>query len=287
MRYAFIYEQCNRHSTERLCRVMGVSTSGYYDWRDREPSELAKRDQELANMIRDSHVNSHKIYGSPRVHDDLKADNQKVSRKRVARLMQDQGLVARCVKAFKKTTVVDPELPVATNLLRQEFTATSPNQRWTSDITYINTDEGWLYLAVVMDLYSRTIVGWAMDKHMTVELVMAALNMALKNRKITSELTLHSDRGSQYCAGLYQQLLSHYSIACSMSRVGNCYDNAAMESFFHSLKTEWVHHYRYETRDAARNSIFEYIEVFYNRQRRHSFSDRMPPMMFEALAEVA
>ena len=238
-------------------------------------------------MIRDSHVNSHKIYGSPRVHDDLKADNQKVSRKRVARLMQEQGLVARCVKAFKKTTVVDPELPVATNLLRQDFTATGPNQRWTSDITYINTDRGWLYLAVVMDLYSRTIVGWAMDKHMTVELVMAALNMALKNRKITSELTLHSDRGSQYCAGLYQQLLSHHSIACSMSGVGNCYDNAAMESFFHSLKTEWVHHYRYETRDAARNSIFEYIEVFYNRQRRHSFSDRMPPMMFEALAEVA
>lgn len=267
MKYAFIREQSARHSTERLCRVMGVSTSGYYDWRERGPSAHARRDQELVGMIRDSHFNSHQIYGSPRVFDDLKADNQKVSRKRVARLMQEQQLVARCMKAFKRTTVSDPNLPVASNLLKQDFTATAPDQRWTSDITYIKTDQGWLYLAAVMDLYSRAIVGWSMDKHMTVDLVVTALNMALKNRKLTAELTLHSDRGSQYCAHLYQQLLSEHKITCSMSGTGNCYDNAAMESFFHSLKTEWVHHYRYETRDVARCSIFEYIEVFYNRQR--------------------
>jgi len=287
VKYAYIQEQSKVHSTERLCRVMGVSTSGYYDWRDRAPSAHTKRDQELVRMIRESHFNSFEIYGSPRVLDDLKADNQKVSRKRVARLMREQELVARCMKAFKRTTISDPALPVAANLFNQDFTATGPNQRWTSDITYIKTDQGWLYLAAVMDLYSRAIVGWSMDKHMTVELVMAALNMALGNRGSSAELTLHSDRGSQYCAPLYQQLMTDHEIVCSMSGTGNCYDNAAMESFFHSLKTEWVHHHRYETRDAARCSIFKYIEVFYNRQRRHSYSNRMPPLMFEALAEAA
>ena len=238
-------------------------------------------------MIKDSHTRSHRIYGSPRVFDDLKSDGEKVSRKRVARLMREEKLVARCVKAFKRTTVSDPTLPVAANLLQQHFTATEPNQKWVSDITYIKTDQGWLYLAAVMDLYSRAIVGWSMDKHMTEELVAAALNMALANRTKTRGLVLHSDRGSQYCSHNYQTLLSESKITCSMSGTGNCYDNAAMESFFHSLKTEWVHHYRYDNRDTAKSSIFEYIEVFYNRQRRHSYSNRMPPMMFEAMAKAA
>ena len=173
------------------------------------------------------------------------------------------------------------------NLLKQDFTASEKNTRWVSDITYIGTDQGWLYLAVVMDLYSRAIVGWAMDKYMDTELISAALSMAISNRVPKDKLVLHSDRGSQYCSELYQEQLAELSIECSMSGIGNCYDNTAMESFFHSLKTEWVNHVRYETRSAAKSHIFEYIEIFYNRQRRHSYSGRMPPMMFEAMAIAA
>lgn len=281
MRYAFIQEQRQYHSVDRLCRVMSVSTSGYYDWRNRKPSARTLRDLELVELIEASFHNSHGIYGSPRVFDDLKAQGEAVSEKRIARLMQEEKLVARCVKAFKRTTITDSSLPFAANVLDQDFSANAINQRWVSDITYINTDEGWLFLAAVMDLYSRAIVGWAMDKHMDTELISSALKMALTNRRPTVNLVLHSDRGSQYCSHDYQDLLEQNSIVCSMSGTGNCYDNAAMESFFHSLKTEWVNHYRYETRAAARSHIFQYIEVFYNRQRRHSFSDRMPPMVFE------
>jgi len=262
---------------------MGVSTSGYYDWRGRKLSTHAKRDQELLDKIRRSFDRSHGIYGAPRVHDDLKADEEAVSRKRIARLMRENRLVARCVKAFKRTTVTDPRSCFSPNLLGQDFGAEKINQRWVSDITYIATEQGWLYLATVMDLYSRAIVGWAMDKHMDAQLIGSALRMALNNRRPESCLVLHSDRGTQYCSVDYQKQLAKNGIQCSMSDTGNCYDNAAMESFFHSLKTEWVNHYKYETRAAAKASVFEYIEVFYNRQRRHSFSARMPPMMYETI----
>lgn len=287
MKYAFIQKHKQLHGTERLCRVMRVSTSGYYDWCVRAPSEHARRDQELLGMIKESHINSRQVYGSPRIHDDLKANNQKVGRKRIARLMKENAIVARCVRAFKRTTVRDPSLPVAENLLKQNFSASAPNRVWTSDITYIKTDQGWLYLAIVMDLYSRAIVGWSMKKHMTADLVKAALAMALKNRVVFNPLILHSDRGSQYCESDYQKMMRSNKIKCSMSGTGNCYDNAVTESFFHSLKTEWVHHYQYKTRDEARCSIFDYIEVFYNRQRRHSYSDRVPPLVFEAMAKAA
>jgi len=201
--------------------------------------------------------------------------------------MRLNDLVGRCVKAFKRTTITDPLLPYSSNLLEQDFSAEEPNKRWVSDITFIATDQGWLYLAVVMDLYSRAIVGWAMDKHIDAELVGKALMMAVLNRCPPNNLVLHSDRGSQYSSHNYQELLESHAIVCSMSGTGNCYDNAAMESFFHSLKTEWTGHYKYETRSAARASIFEYIEVFYNRQRRHSYANRMAPMEYEAMAVAA
>jgi len=238
-------------------------------------------------MITTAFERSHGIYGSPRIHDDLIAEEQQVGRKRVARLMRENGLVARCVKAFKRTTVTDLSMPYAPNLLKQYFNAQRPDQRWVSDITFIATDQGFLYLAVIMDLYSRAIVGWSMDKHIDAELVTRALTMAIANRCPPKELILHSDRGSQYTSALYQSMLQSHGIFCSMSSTGNCYDNAAMESFFHSLKTEWVDHYKYETRNAAKASIFDYIEIFYNRQRRHSHAKRMAPMTYEAMAIAA
>jgi len=266
---------------------MGVSTSGYYDWRKREPSAHAQRDQELLVKITASFDRSHGIYGSPRIYDDLIAEHERVGRKRVARLMRENKLVARCVKAFKRTTIADPSALYSPNLLKQDFSAQNPDQRWVSDITFIATDQDWLYLAAVMDLYSRAIVGWAMDKHIDTQLVTSALNMAIANRQPLGKLIVHSDRGSQYSSVNYQELLKSQGIICSMSGTGNCYDNAAMESFFHSLKTEWTDHYRYETRDAAKASLFEYIEVFYNRQRRHSHAKRMAPMVYEAMAIAA
>lgn len=287
MRYAFIQQHQEQHSISRLCRVMEVSTSGYYDWGKRPRSGHAQRDEALKSMIKSAYKASHGIYGSPRVYADLRGWGEAVSEKRVARLMREEALVARSVKAFKRTTLSNHDLPVAKNVLAQDFTATGPNQRWVSDITYIRTQVGWLYLAVVMDLYSRAIVGWAMDKHMGVELVCDALHMALCRRRITDGLIAHSDRGSQYAAGDYQSLLNAHGIQCSMSGVGNCYDNAAMESFFHSLKTEWVDHYQYATRERAKASVFEYIEIFYNRQRRHSYVNQMAPLQFEALPVAA
>jgi putative transposase len=265
----------------RLCRVLEVSMSGYYDWRSRPVSAHAQRDAALKTLISASHKDSYGIYGSPRIYKDLKERGEVVSRKRVARLMQEEQLIAKAVRAFKRTTCSEHDLPLAPNLLAQNFTATRPNQRWVSDITYIRTEAGWLYLAAVMDLFSRAIVGFAMDKHMTVDLVSRALLMALSRREIGADLMLHSDRGSQYAAEDYQAMLKRHGIRCSMSGVGNCYDNAAMESFFHSLKSEWVYHNKYSTRQEAKASLFEYIEVFYNRKRRHSYVNQMAPMQFE------
>jgi len=287
VKYAYIKGQSQWHAVDRLCRILAVSTSGYYDWYKRPVSNRKRRDEELKAKVKLAHIESHEIYGSPRIHEDLKAQGESVSRKRIARLMKEEQLVAKAVKAFKRTTITDPRLPVAENILMQDFTAKAPNQRWTSDITYIRTTQGWLYLAVVMDLYSRAIVGWAMDKHMTVELITDALIMAMSRRKISEGLILHSDRGCQYAAKDYQTILVNRGIQCSMSGKGNCYDNAAMESFFHSLKTEWVHHHKYVTRQEAKTSLFEYIEMFYNRKRRHSYVNQMAPMQFEEQMNAA
>jgi len=287
VKYAYIQQQAAVHAVDRLCRNLGVSASGYYDWRDRPASTRKWRDEALKSQIRVSYAESHGIYGSPRIYKDLKVLGESVSRKRIARLMQEEQLVGRAVKAFKRTTITDPALPVASNLLAQDFTASAPNQRWVSDITYIRTMQGWLYLAVIMDLYSRAIVGWAMDKHMTVELISDALLMAMSRRQVNAGLILHSDRGCQYAAKDYQVMLAKQGICCSMSGRGNCYDNAAAESFFHSLKTEWVHHHKYVTRQEAKSSLFEYIEMFYNRKRRHSYVNQMAPMQFEELMNAA
>ncbi len=193
---------------------MGVSRSGYYDWRNRAPSEHTKEDQKLLSRIQYHFGRSHGIYGSPRILKDLQEENIAVARKRVARIMRENHLVARCVNAFKRTTIKDSALPYADNILGQDFSASEPNRRWVSDITYLRTEEGWLYLAVVMDLYSRAIVGWAMDRHMDASLISAALEMALKARSIDSELLLHSDRGSQYCSRGYQSALEKRGIRC-------------------------------------------------------------------------
>jgi transposase InsO family protein len=217
------------------------------------------------------------------VHQDLVAAQMSVSKNRVHRLMKENGIQAKTKKKFKVTTDSKHNFPIHNNILNREFSADKPNLRWVSDITYIPTREGWLYLAVIMDLFSRRIVGWAMDSRMKEDIVINALKMALFKRKINSNLLLHSDRGSQYAASAYQSLLVKYGIQCSMSRKGNCWDNSAMESFFHSLKIEHVHHERYTTREEAKNKIFEYIEVFYNRQRRHSAINYKSPNEFELM----
>lgn len=283
MRFAFIRAHDQEFKILLLCRVLGVSRSGYYAWLKRPPSERERADQELAQLIRATHQRSRGTYGSPRIHAELKAQGRKVGRKRVARLMRCDTLAARQRRRFKVTTCALPGRPVAPNVLKQQFSAQCPNEKWLADITYIPTREGWLYLAAVLDVHSRLIVGWAMGSHLTQDLVLQALQMALRHRHPTSLLLHHSDRGSQYTAEAYQKLLRAYDITVSMSGTGNCYDNAMMESFFSTLKTECVTG-PYSTRQEAWQSIFEYIEVWYNRQRRHSSLGYLSPAAFEQAA---
>ena len=224
---------------------------------------------------------SRQTYGSPRIHAELKEQGETCSRQRVARLMKQAGIAAKMAKKFKVTTKKNPKAKAAPNLLQQDFTAEQPNRRWVADLTYISTLEGWLYVAVVLDLFSRRIVGLAMGDRMTDDLVLAALEQALIHRNPLPGLLHHSDQGSQYTSHDFQKMLANHQITASMSGKGNCYDNAAMESFFHTLKTEHVYFERYQTRDQAKHSIFEYIEVFYNRQRRHSTLDYKTPLTFE------
>ena len=266
-----------------LCKTLGVSRSGYYAWMSRPKSNRAMENEKLLDRIRKSHKNSRMTYGYRRVHQDLVAEQIPIAKNRVHRLMKENGIRAKTKKKIKVTTDSKHNFLIHNNILNREFSADKPNLRWVSDITYIPTREGWLYLAVIMDLFSRRIVGWAMDSRMKEAIVMNALKMALFKRKINSNLLLHSDRGSQYAAFAYQSLLIKYGIQCSMSRKGNCWDNSAMESFFHSLKVEHVHHERYTTREEAKNKIFEYIEVFYNRQRRHSAINYKSPNEFELM----
>ncbi len=266
-----------------LCKALDVARSGYYAWLSRPKSNRALKNEKLLDCIRASHKNSRMTYGYRRIHQDLLAEQMPVAKNRVHRLMKENGIQAKNKKKFKATTDSKHNFPTHKNILNREFSADKPNLRWVSDITYIPTREGWLYLAVIMDLYSRRIVGWAMDLRMKENLVINALKMALLKRKTKGNLLLHSDRGSQYAASAYQSLLLKHGIQCSMSRKGNCWDNSAMESFFHSLKTEHVHHEHYITREEAKNKIFEYIEVFYNRQRRHSAINYKSPNEFELM----
>jgi len=281
MRYRFIELHKKVWPVNLMCRVLLVARSGYYSWLKRPSGVRTSSNRTLDVQIRQVFAEHKQRYGAPRITDELNDRGIACSRNRVARRMKTMGLRGIQAKKFKVTTDSNHNKPVAPDLLEQDFTAVQPNQKWVSDITYVWTDEGWLYLAVVMDLYSRAIVGWAMDKRMTQQLVIDALTMALFRRRFPKGVIIHSDRGSQYCAAAYQRLIKEKGLRCSMGRRANCYDNAAMESFFHTLKVEQVHRQRYRTRAAAKTVVFEYIEVYYNRKRKHSAIGHQIPMMFE------
>ena len=271
--------------------MLEVSVSGYYQWRQRQrerqsgqqSGQRQTENEQMLDKIRTIHQESYGTYGSPRVHAELRARGIQCSRARVERLMRRHGIKGKCKRRRQTPVTTDSNhrLPLAANVLNQEFTAAQPNEKWVADITYIPTAEGWLYLAVVLDLFSRKVIGWAMDAVMTTQLVERALRAALKTRRPTVGLLHHSDRGSQYASHAYQALLQAWHVLPSMSRTGVCYDNAVMESFFATLKAERIHDQHYRSRTEARQDIFHYIETFYNRRRRHSALAYLAPDEFE------
>jgi transposase InsO family protein len=281
MRFQFIATEKAHHSLSLLCRCLRVTRSGFYAWRRRPESARRRGDRRLKVLVRASFDASHQRYGSPRIHRDLREDHaERVSRKRVVRLMQEEGLRARRRKPFVCTTTSDPTLPVAGNLLNREFTAQAPNQRWVGDTTEFTIgDSGKLYLAVVLDLFSRFVVGWAIRPVNDRQVTLAALHMALHRRGPAAGLLHHSDRGSTYASRDYRDLLAAQGITCSMSRTGDCYDNAVMEAFFSTLKTELTD--RFDSPGQATRELFEYIEAFYNTRRRHSTLGYASPAEFE------
>lgn len=284
MKYAFIQSQQDQYAISRLCDLLEVSTSGYYDWQARSPSARELSNRRLDTKIQVIYSQHKGRYGSPRITEELQAQGETIGENRVANRMKVLQIQAKAGKKFKVTTDSEHDYPVAPNVLQQDFTATAPNQKWVSDITYVWTTEGWLYLAVVLDLYGRKIIGWAMHRRINQELVCDALLMALWRRGFPKGVIVHSDRGSQYCSKRYQKLIKDNKLICSMSGKGCCYDNAAMESFFHTLKVELVHGERYHSREQAKYSIFEYIEAYYNTIRRHSANGNISPVQYEAMA---
>jgi putative transposase len=283
VRFAFIQARQKEFEVELMCQVLNVSRSGYYAWRDRPLCARQQRRQELVEQIRGVHEASRRSYGSPRITLDLKEQGVTVCQNTVARYMREHGVFVKPRRRFvPRTTDSDHEHPIAPNVLDQDFAASALNEKWAADLTYIWTDEGWLYLSVVIDLFSRKVVGWSMTDHLRADGVAQALQMALARRKPGAGLLHHSDRGSQYACQLYRTLLDEHGIECSMSRPGNCYDNAPAESFFGTFKTELVNRRRYRTRQEARTSIFEWIECWYNRRRRHSSLGYLSPESFEA-----
>ncbi|MEE8238369.1 MAG: IS3 family transposase [Gammaproteobacteria bacterium] len=280
VRFAFIQAEKAEFSVRGMCRTLEVSPSGFYAWRRRPPSAHARRDQQLRVLIRASHEASRCRYGSPRVHEDLIEQGEPVSRKRVVRLMQAEGLQARVRKRFTCTTMSDHDQPVAANLLAQEFMASAPNQRWVGDTTeFVIGSSGKLYLAAILDLYSRFLVGWAVSAINDRHLVIQALQRALKRRAPGAGLLHHSDQGSPYASEDYQRIIKTHRMTGSMSRRGNCYDNAVMESWFSTVKHELGEHF--ESCGDAKMALFDYIEVFYNQQRRHSTLGQISPAEFE------
>ena len=271
-----------------MCRVMSVSCTGYYDWLSRPESKRSQEDLALKADIKAIHEKSRQTYGERRIKDDLADMGKHISRQRINRLMKAEGIVCKARRRLKATTNSRHNKPVADNKLDRDFQREQPNQAYVGDITYVPTREGWLYLSVFIDVCSRAVVGWSMSDRMTATLVTDSLEMALWKRRPLAGLLVHSDRGSQYASDRYQQLLSDNGFICSMSRKGNCWDNAVAESFFHTLKTELIHHEDFQTRKEAQQAIFEYIEVFYNRQRKHSTNGYLAPFVYEQkLAKAA
>jgi len=281
VRYRFIQEHQKQFRVSTLCRVLQVTTAGFYAWRSRPLSARRQQDQRLLQQIKDAHAASFKTYGSPRIYQDLKAQGAVCGRHRVARLMREHQIRAKQKRRYQVTTQSNHDLPVAQNVLDRQFTAMAPDQRWAGDITYIWTSEGWLYLSVILDLFSRRVVGWSMQNTLATCLVRDALSMALQARRPNAGLLHHSDRGSQYASHDYQEQLKAHGIVCSMSRRGDCWDNAVVESFFSTLKSELIGDHLYRTRAQARSAVFEYIEVWYNRRRRHSTLAYVSPLQFE------
>jgi putative transposase len=264
-----------------MCRVFGIAPSTYYAWERKQQSQRTTQDAELLESIRRIFAQYRGRYGSPRIRDELAREGVSVSRKRIARLMREAGLRAKGRRKYKPTTDSNHTLPVAPNLLQRDFHADRPNTAWVSDITYIWTREGWMYLAAILDLYSRKVVGWTLAERMTASLVCGAIDAATRLRRPTQGLIFHSDRGSQYASHAFRRRLWRHQMRQSMSRRGNCWDNAVAESFFATLKKELVRDRVFDTRAQARSEIFEYIEVFYNRQRAHSFLSYETPDAFE------
>ena len=264
-----------------MSKVLGVSCSGYYAWFKRPSSQRDQDNRALSDEIGTLFFKHHRRYGEPRITRTLKAEGHHVNHKRVARIMRENSWKAKAAKRFKATTNSRHNLPVAPNLLKQDFVALTPNQKWCSDITYIWTEEGWLYLAVILDLFSKKIIGWSQSERMTRQLVIDALQMALWRRKMPEKVIVHSDRGRQYCSEDYQKLLKKHNLVCSMSKKGDCYDNAALESWNHSFKIEAIHGEKFKTRNAAKAHVFEYIELYYNRSRMHSGLGYLTPEQFE------
>jgi len=285
MKFDFIAAEKAKHPVQRLCSMLRVSRGGYYASRDRAPSKRAVEDARLGTLVVQAHRVSRGTYGSPRVLKELRECGEWIGRRRVARLMKERGLAGEMAKKWRHPAGALTSDPCEPNKLDRDFTAPGPNQLWASDITYIRTWEGWLYLAVVIDLFSRKVVGWSIQSHMKTDLVLAALTMAVGMRLPPSGLLAHSDRGSQYTSYDYQSALKSHGIACSMSGRGNCWDNAVVESFFSTLKKDLIYRRSWATRDDAGAAIHEYIEVFYNRIRRHSTLGGKSPATFEAIYE--
>jgi len=266
-----------------MCKVLELSRSSFYKRRKKEDGQRYQENQILLSIIKDIFAESKERYGSPRITAELKRRGIKCNKKRIARLMRKNGIEARIFKKYKNTTISDHHRERSENILAREFNRKRPNEVWTSDITYIRTEEGWLYLAAVLDIYSRKVIGWKLDKRINSDLVEKALENALMDRKVTDGIIFHSDQGIQYTSDNFRIMLRDNGFRQSMSRRGNCYDNAITESFFHTLKTELVNRTKYKTREEARRSIFEYIEIFYNRKRLHSAIGYCSPVEYENL----
>ena len=286
MKFAFVSQEKVAFPIALLCRVLAISVSGYYASCGRPRSSHARRDEELSDRVVAAHLASKRRYGSPRVHAELKAAGECVGRKRVARLMREKNLAARARRRFRATTDSKHAFPVAPNMLKRDFTTTAPNEAWVTDITFLWTAEGWLYLAVILDLFSRRVVGWATSQNVDRHLALAALDNAIVLRRPGAGLVHHSDRGSTYASHEYRRALENGSIECSMSRKGDCWDNAVAESFFASLKRELEEIDDLESRAGATHYIAEYIDDFYNLQRRHSAIDYKSPIEFELMHSV-